>query len=246
LLTEKLRTAEALNASQQLSDSDPLAAHMHIILARIAALKQRLATHPEENIPEIAYLDADNWISIATRPIPDREEGFRSFMGGLRSTAVSNFNNRMSAALHAYLDKNNQMLPGTLSELIPYFKGPVDASTLERYELLANGRHKRAENPLLVRQKFTTIVDEEYDSLGQIRWDIALTVPVSQLRRELAMTTPEGKERDRLERAMATAIKKYQDANPNGRPNTPMDITAYFDDPADAARALEMLKARKK
>gem|GEM_PF-6931167 len=246
LLTKKLRDADTHNTSQPLPDSDPLVAHMRIILARIAALKQRLATHPEENIPEIAYLNADNWISIATRPISEREEDFRSVMSGLRSTAVSNFVNRMSAALHAYLDKNNQMLPGTLPELIPYFKGPADASTLERYELLATGRHKRAENPLLVRQKFTTIVDEEYDSIGQIRWDIAQTVPVSQLRRELALTTPEGKERDRLERAMATAIKKYRDANPNGRPNTPMDITSYFDDSADAAPAFEMLNARKK
>ena len=73
----------------------------------------------------------------------------------------------MGAALANYVAGNNGQLPSEISQLESYANPPIDATILQRYELLKAGNLRDIPNnePLIAEK---APVDDHYDSLFKI------------------------------------------------------------------------------
>src|SRR5207248_5879968 len=91
-------------------------------------------------------------------------------LANLRRAAKIRFVFTMGQAMENYIKAANGQLPGSLSELKPYFTQQVDDTTLQRYQLLHTG--KLSDLPageFLIAEK--AAVDEQFDTLFKIGAD---------------------------------------------------------------------------
>jgi RNA polymerase sigma factor (sigma-70 family) len=137
-------------------------------------LRRQLAQMPEKNIPELQLLDNGKWSEDANKGKLDTEEGVRETLAKLRRTAKMRFVLTMGHAMEDYVKAANGQLPGTLSELTPYFKPylaqPVDEAMFQRYELLHTGSLSALPaGEFLIGEKAP--VDDRFDTLFKIGAD---------------------------------------------------------------------------
>ena len=130
---------------------------------------------PEKNIPELQLLDDKKWSEDANKGKLDTEDGVRETLAKLRRTAKLRLVITMGHAMEDYVKAANGQLPGSLSELTPYFKPylpqPVDEAMLQRYELLHSGTLRDLPpGEFLIREKAAP-VDEQFDTLFKIGLD---------------------------------------------------------------------------
>ncbi len=159
----QLRTANAQNDS-----NDPTEQAAKGVAARVKQMKQWLEQHPNETIPELQYLTAQEWLRGAnyTRDLKT-DDDFARALSQLRRDAKRTFTYSIGEALANYVAGHNGQLPGDISQLEPYFNPPIDGTMLQRYQLLQTGNLGDLPNPApLIAEKAP--VDDQYDTLFKI------------------------------------------------------------------------------
>ena len=102
---------------------------------RAGELNQHLQRMPDKKIPELAFLNESDWLSVAKDANLESEADVRQSLANLRNAAKGKFGNYASHALDKYLEANNQQLPADLPQLKPYFDVPVEDAVLQRYQV---------------------------------------------------------------------------------------------------------------
>jgi RNA polymerase sigma factor (sigma-70 family) len=159
----QLRTANAQNDS-----NDPTDEAAKSIAARVKQMKQWLEQNPNEKIPELQYLTAQEWLRGANYTADLKtDDDFDRALSQLRRDAKRTFANSIGEALANYIAGNNGQLPGEISQLGSYFNPPVDGTILQRYQLLQTGNLSAIpNNGQLIAEKAP--VDDQYDTLFTI------------------------------------------------------------------------------
>ncbi len=159
----QLRTANAQNDSNDPTDQAAKGG-----AAKARQLKQWLEQNPNEKIPELQYLTAQEWLR-GTSYSGDLKtnDDFDRALSQLRRDAKRTFAYSMGEALANYIAGNNGQLPGDISQLASYFQPPVDGTILQRYQLLQTGNLSDIPNnePLIAEK---APVDDQYDTLFKI------------------------------------------------------------------------------
>lgn len=127
-------------------------------LNRVERLKQAFAANPAQATPELQYLTDENWLQLVVpyedpRLDPDGSHA----MSALRSRAQISFaTGVLEGALRLYSANNNGQFPTDLSQLVPYFKSPVDPAVLERWAILPTSTlpsAMRIDEPWVITQR---------------------------------------------------------------------------------------------
>ena len=121
---------------------------------RANSIKQWFEQNPDKSIPELQLLTDADWLFEASRNpqiATNRSQGndFNMIAYNLRDTAKKRFAAFLGHAFSNYIAANEGALPDDLTQLLPYFAPAgdtsvfarsVDASILQRYELLRHGK----------------------------------------------------------------------------------------------------------
>jgi hypothetical protein len=101
-------------------------------LARVNQLKQYVAQHPGDTIPEFLYLSPREWLVVMDS---SNTTDLAEAMGSLKSQAESAFAIKVSTALRDYEAANNGQFPNDLSQLQPYGDASMEEILQQRYEI---------------------------------------------------------------------------------------------------------------
>ena len=159
----QLRTANA-----QQHSNDPAEEAAKAVAAKAKQIKQWLEQNPNEKIPELQYLTAQEWLRGANYAADLKtDDDFDRALSQLRRDAKRTFAYSMGGALANYIAGNNGQLPGDISQLESYFNPPIEGTTLQRYQLLKTGSLNDipSNEPLSAE---TAPVDDQYDTLFKI------------------------------------------------------------------------------
>jgi RNA polymerase sigma factor (sigma-70 family) len=104
--------------------------------ANLDRLKSVLKERPEFSIPELALLPSDAWFDIATKSDLTTDSGLRSALAELRIQSAVLFGAKLGPAFHAFVQAHQGAFPDQISQLLPYLKGSVEPSWLDRYTLV--------------------------------------------------------------------------------------------------------------
>jgi RNA polymerase sigma factor (sigma-70 family) len=161
------RELARLKSAEEQGDRDPTEAEMKSWLARVDRLKEQFEIRPDQTIPEFRLLTEQDWLN-ASRGNLETEEDWRRAMSNLRGAAEFKIVPRFHEALKKYMDSNNGELPRTMDALTGYFKEPVDAAILQRYEVVPSESIPTVSLGMdwVVTQKEP--VDPDYDSRAVI------------------------------------------------------------------------------
>lgn len=143
--------------------NDPFTKSVLGLTTRAADLNQHLERMPDKRIPELQWLNENDWLNAAQEASFDTDANIRRALSGLRSRAKAHLYPILQNALVAYIKANNEQLPDDLSRLRPYFEKPVDDAILQRYKLLRTGSAKGlGPSDWVIAEKAP--VDREYDT----------------------------------------------------------------------------------
>jgi RNA polymerase sigma factor (sigma-70 family) len=159
----QLRTANAQNDS-----NDPTEEAVKGVAAKVKRLKQWLDQNPNENIPELKYLTAQDWLRGANYSGDLKtDDDLDRALSQLRRDAKRTFAYSIGEALANYIAGNNGQLPGDISQLESYFNPPIDGTILQRYQILQTRNLSDIPNnePLIAEK---APVDDQYDTLFKI------------------------------------------------------------------------------
>ncbi len=127
--------AQLMTQLKSNSSGDPVESAAKIWVNRVARLKQRLEQVPEARIPEMQFLDEEDWLAVVKgRPL-DTDTDYRRALGALRSAGEGKLASLMQKALRGFTRSNNGQFPTDLAQLQPYFDSPVDAEILDRWKI---------------------------------------------------------------------------------------------------------------
>jgi len=136
---EVTRLKADLQESAQLKTSntnDPTLSEAVVWKKRVDQLKQYLEQTPAAKIPELQLVTEQDWLNAAKGKL-DTEADFRRALSALRGAAEQKFiSTLLQPAVKEYGRINNGQLPAHLSQLEPYFKLPLDAAILQRWEVV--------------------------------------------------------------------------------------------------------------
>jgi RNA polymerase sigma factor (sigma-70 family) len=169
LQTDATRLRADSQALQQVKQEDDAAANdptqkaMLSWLDRVDRLKRRLEQTPGALIPEMQWLSEQDWLNAASGKL-ETDEDYRRAFSSLRGTAENEFSFKAFPALQKYMNANNGAFPTDLSQLEPYFDAPVDASILQRWQIVPASQEPnfRFGGDYLITQK--AAVDDEMDA----------------------------------------------------------------------------------
>jgi RNA polymerase sigma factor (sigma-70 family) len=174
----RLRQAEQELAQLKTTDAgkthDPVESATKDLLAQVNMLKQRLDQRPQTKIPELQYLNGQDWLRLVQnarlRADNPGEEQVLWALSTVRSDAKQQFAYRLGPALRDYAQANGGQLPADVGLLKPYFDPPADDAILARYQMLNTGNVNDLQpGDMVVAEKAP--VDDQYDTL----WQIGLT-----------------------------------------------------------------------
>ena len=157
-----------LKIAEMQKKSDPVEAVANARVAKVNQLKQRLEQMPNERIPELQYLTAQDWLRGATYSGDLKtDDDFDRALSQLRRDAKRTFAYSIGEALANYIAGNNGQLPGDISQMESDFNPPIDGTILQRYQLLQTGNLSDIPNdrPLIAEK---APVDDRYDTLFKI------------------------------------------------------------------------------
>jgi len=159
----QLRTATAQNDSNDPADQAAKGA-----AATVKQLKQWLEQNPNDKIPELQFLTAQEWLRGASYSSEWKtDDEFARGLSQLRRDAKRTFANSLGDALANYIAGHGGQLPGDISQLEPCFTPSIDGALLQRYQLLQSGNLSDVpSNEPLIAEKAP--VDEKYDTLFKI------------------------------------------------------------------------------
>jgi RNA polymerase sigma factor (sigma-70 family) len=131
----KLRGEVARLRREANQADDPTQAAVKEWVNRVSQLKQRLQAHPETGIPELEFLDEEDWLAAVKNQKLDSEKGYRRAMSTLRDAAEAKAGSFIHEALQKYLEANGKKFPTELTELQSFFDTPISAAVLERWQI---------------------------------------------------------------------------------------------------------------
>jgi len=207
----KLR-GEATRLRESTAGADP---GILKLATKVAQLKQKLEQAPDRTIPEMRFLTDKDWAEVAATADLSTEGGLREAFSNLRGNAVNTFlNQMMQNAMKDYLAANNNLAPGNLSALLPYFNAPVTQDMLNNYQLVQSGPVDNHADLVIL----TNHVDDLYDS-----------------NHGMSVSGAWGGGYDRVGTAVNSAIANYMLANSGQSPTDASQLQSYLDRPVDSA-----------
>jgi len=155
------------NAEFAAPENDPARAAANLWLDRVTRLKQRLEQTPNGRIPELQLVTERDWLNAAMGELKT-EADYRRALSAIRAAGEGQVASTLKKALTGYMQGNTGQFPTDLSQLQPYFDGPVDDAILQRWEIVPASEIKSyafygAPSNLLITQKAP--VDEVFDTL---------------------------------------------------------------------------------
>jgi hypothetical protein len=117
---------------------------------------------PDKKIPELRYLSAHDWLTVANEASFQSETDVRRALSRLRGLGKQRFGRYASDALDRFVAANDGQLPTDTSQLKAYFDVPVDDETLQRYQVVQTGDANRLSDPYVLSERGP--VDRDCDS----------------------------------------------------------------------------------
>ena len=108
-------------------------------VAKAEKLRTWIDQHPEFKIPEFAYMNDLNWLSIVRGFTMEEPDALPMSAYDLRQSAKAEFASKMINALRQFAAAHSGTLPNELAELGAYFNPPLSDAILPRYKLLHTG-----------------------------------------------------------------------------------------------------------
>ncbi len=102
---------------------------------KIAKLKTRLLQDPNAAIPEMQFLEDQDWQKVASKRL-ESEADFRRALAELRTAAEEKYAKKYQVALRQYLAANEKQFPTNLMQLKPFFEPAIDEAILQRWKLV--------------------------------------------------------------------------------------------------------------
>jgi len=200
------------------------------ILAKVTRLRELLAAMPERSIPELEFLQDQDWIKVAADSNFDSDGDIRKALSDLRLAAKQRLLPHLSQALRGYTAANGGLLPTEVSQLAPYLDPPVSPQILDRYQMLISGTVSdsvagRKAVPKAIGER--SFIDDEYDT--------AVSVD-STGGYGYASTSA-------FQRSLEEAVRKWKAANPNRAPTDRSELLPYMDSAVNPAKLQEWLAA---
>ncbi len=134
-----LQAASTRGVGAQPADEGVPTTTLESLVSNVTALKAALQKAPEQQVPELAFLEEQDWIKAAREAKMDTEEDVAKSLGHARTLAKEKWIPMLSTALLGYVKANNGQLPTALTQLEPFLDQPVDPSIFDRYELIKTG-----------------------------------------------------------------------------------------------------------
>jgi RNA polymerase sigma factor (sigma-70 family) len=110
-----------------LDPNDPAVQYLTEAKAKRDKIAEYLRAMPDKKIPELQFLDDNDWFTATKSAKFDTEADVRRTLSDLRSVAKNNL--PMGRSLHAFIQAHNGQLPTDMSQLKPYFIPPVTDSS---------------------------------------------------------------------------------------------------------------------
>ena len=148
-----------LQEMQSKATNDPFTQSVMALVKRAAELNNWLQQMPDKQIPELQWLDANDWLKAAQKANLDTDNGVRQALSQLRDLAKHDMGTFIGNALDKYISQNNGQLPDDISKLGPYFNPPMDPAILQRYQMMPAGG-----NSQWAIEEIAPSVDKKYDS----------------------------------------------------------------------------------
>jgi len=180
-------------------------------------LKQLFENQPSQRIPELQFLTELDWFSLAHRFALDSESDQRRAAAAARHAAVWEFVPLLKRALGDYVASHDGLLPTDVSQLLPFFKTPIDPAILARYTMSGHGparEHQRGGVDTIVER---TPVDEDYDWRHTVRTDGQYSGPWDSVM---------------FRNTVLTARRDYQVAHGGEAAKSDLSLLPYISDPA--------------
>jgi RNA polymerase sigma factor (sigma-70 family) len=180
LARAKSQKPAAVSSPGTLDANDSTSRYLLDAKARVDKMAEYLEKNPDKKIPELQFLDTNDWLNAAKGAKTSTDVDVRKAVSELRRVAKNNL--PMGRCLWAFVHANNGQLPTDMSQLKPCFAKPVTDSSsyhwrgitspeddalvdviLARYKLLLSGNvNDYPEGTWFIAEKAP--VDKEYDS----------------------------------------------------------------------------------
>jgi RNA polymerase sigma factor (sigma-70 family) len=144
LLRQQLAKSSPAIAATQLTTASSAAPLVAVpsesatdLSAKVERMKYVLDRMPYLKIPELQFATEKEWMLAAgCGGNLKTDENYRWAFTQLRGLAEDRFGRMTMRALQEYKQANNGQFPTDLSQLQSYYKSPVDAAILQRYEIV--------------------------------------------------------------------------------------------------------------
>lgn len=208
----KLR-GEVTRLRESANNSDPTASRMKDWAAQVALLKRKLEQMPNRKIPELQFVTDRDWADATWGADLSTDDGVREALSKLRETAINIFlNEMMKSAFKKYLAAHDNIVPGDLFQLKPYFDQPVTDDMLARYKLLQTGKVDNSADLVTL----TAYADDQYDS-----------------NHGMSINGAWGGRFNRVQQEVESAANSFSSANQGQMPTDPSQLQPYLDGPLD-------------
>lgn len=209
-----------------------LEAQIQTWLAHLDRLKQLIVQRTDLAIPELLFLSADDWASLASQtasaPGLDTESGLRGSLAILRQRAENLMAMKLQRALNTYLKSAGGVLPDSIAQLLPHFDPSISPELLLRYELLRTG--KLAD--ISVNDRSTGIIATK--SIVDLDQDFLWRIGTGGFTSISAMSF-----------LVSEAQRQFGQANGGQRATLPEQLTPYLKWPVDPAKLQKFLVPRR-
>jgi hypothetical protein len=184
----------------------------------VRRLKERMDQMPLAKIPELQFLDAEEWLDVARHVNLDTDAGFRRALAEVRKRAEGVFAHKFQAALDIYLSANSQW-PANVDQLSHYFFPPVDEAILQRWEIVPKttfpGQNFAGDWVLTEKSP----VDPDFDWRWMVDSPTGNQVGPYQVSRE--------NEIEALKESLAPVRKAYMAVNDGKQPENAHDLMGF-------------------
>ncbi len=164
-------------------------------LGRVSHLEQSLKQAPGRSIPEMKYLNSNDWLSVTMDNPLDTDAKIRNALSKLRALAKAKpqVATNLSNGVVAYIKSHDGLLPSDPTQLQPYLNPHLSDELLRRYEpapeiagendsrgLIRDGMQFLGSGRVVLQEKAP--VDEDYDTwFGIFEKGGWCTLPVGRL-----------------------------------------------------------------
>jgi RNA polymerase sigma factor (sigma-70 family) len=224
-VTRLRRESQQLMQSRPKGEGDTSSLADKAWLDRIGRLRQRLEQTPEAQIPELKYLEEEDWLDAARGKL-DTEDDYRAAFSRLRASGENRFLHIAAEALKKYLETHHDQFPAELSQLSLYFDTPPAEEVLTRYHVTPSSDPRETNG-----------------------WVITLKSPDSEALYTLGKNGVSGSSvpESELLKILEPAMKACMDANPminNRRAAKIEDLAPYLTTPEQVAAYQKLMQGR--